>query len=60
MAKTKGLRDRIRLTVQELRKFYYATHKEEIRDVIYAFGGKPTESIGPFAEYNLRSRHCPQ
>lgn len=24
----------------------------------YAFGGKPTESIGAFAEYNLRGSHC--
>lgn len=42
----------------KLRKAYYATHCEEPKISVCAFGGKPTESIGAFAEYNLRGCHC--
>ena len=42
----------------KLREAYYDTHREEPKVSVCAFGGKSTESIGAFAEYNLRGCHC--
>lgn len=56
----KHLQHRIRSSVKQLRDTYYQYHPEEPVEHGRAFGGKPTESIGAFAEYNLRSRHCPR
>ena len=54
------LQSRIRSAVKNLRETYYKHHPEEPVERGHAFGGKPTESIGAFAEYNLRSCHCPR
>lgn len=52
------LKREMNLIVTRLRKAYYDIHYEEPKISAYAFGGKPTESIGAFAEYNLRGAHC--
>lgn len=49
---------RIKKAVKELRTFYYQRHPEEPLAQARAFGGKPTESIGAFVEYNLKTIHC--
>lgn len=52
------LQRKIKSQVIKLRKAYYDIHYEEPKMSANAFGGKPTESIGAFAEYNLRGCHC--
>lgn len=52
------LKRRIRDSVKQLRDEYYRIHGMEPLEHGYPFGGKPTESVGSFAEYNLRSIHC--
>jgi radical SAM enzyme (TIGR01210 family) len=53
-----ALRQYMVRTVKFLREEYYKHHGEEYRKEFFAFGGKSTESIGSFAEYNLRGRRC--
>lgn len=55
---TQQIAVRMRKAVKNLREYYYKFHREEPLKRGYAFGGKPTESIGAFVEYNLRSIHC--
>lgn len=52
------LQKELREVTIKLREAYYVNHCEEPKMPAYAFGGKPTESIGPFVEYNLRGGHC--
>jgi radical SAM enzyme (TIGR01210 family) len=52
------LQQRMMRITKKLRNAYYEKHGEEPIKSIFAFGGKPTESIGAFAEYNLRGCHC--
>lgn len=54
------LQRRIQKAVSALRASYYDTHYEEPIKTNHPYGGKPTESIGAFAEYNLRGPHCPR
>lgn len=58
MLNNNTLKNKIMAATTKFRNAYYVTHREEPRTAAYAFGGKPTESIGAFAEYNLRGRHC--
>lgn len=58
MLNDKTLKKKIMAATTKLRKAYYIKHQDEPRTIAYAFGGNPTESIGAFAEYNLRGSHC--
>ena len=58
MCNVNALQRKISSIAIKLRKAYYDTHCEEPKISVCAFGGKPTESIGAFAEYNLRGCHC--
>jgi len=52
------LQQRMTKTVDYLRRKYYEYHGEECKEDFFALGGKATESIGPFVEFNLRGKHC--
>lgn len=58
MSNEEILQREMRSIAIKLRKAYYDLHSEEPSMSVCAFGGKPTESIGAFAEYNLRGCHC--